>query len=508
MKTGSAREARWSLVVAILGSTMAFVDGTVVNVALPVMQRSLDATIAEMQWIVEAYAVVLAALVLVGGALGDRLGRRNVFISGVVVFALASTVCGVAPEAPLLIAARAVQGIGAALLVPGSLSLISAAFPEKDRGAAIGTWSSTSAMTSALGPVLGGWLVAHASWRWLFFINLPVGLVTAYLALARVPESRDEDAPKKLDAVGATLAVSGLGLIVLGLVEAPRLGGWRDARTLCLVVAGVAVLLLFIVVEIRSSSPMVPMTLFRSRTFAAANALTLLLYAALGGALFFVPFNLIQVQGYSPAAAGAALLPTVICISAMSPWTGKWAARRGPKSALVVGPLLAALGFALLARPAVGGSYWTTVFPGLLALGLGMGTTVAPLTTAVMGAVPERHTGVASGVNNAVARAASVLAVAALGGILTSRFDSMLDRVLDRMALEPSVRTAIEAHHAELAGMQLPGTANEALLRRAVDDAFVDGYRALMLVCSALAALGAVVVLVTVRSSTEASQRT
>lgn len=490
---------RWALLVAILGSTMAFVDGTVVNVALPVMQQSLHGTVTQMEWIVEAYSVLLASLVLVGGALGDQLGRKRVFTTGVVVFAVASMACGLAPTATLLVAARSVQGVGAALLVPGSLSLISAAYNQQTRGAAIGTWSSTSAVTSAIGPVLGGWLISHASWRWLFFINLPIGVLTVWLAATRVEETRDESAAKRVDVVGAALAIVGLGLLVVGMLEAPHLGGIRDGRVIALLGAGAAVLALFVVVEARSRAPMVPLALFRSRTFSAANALTLLLYAALGGALFFVPFNLIQVQRYSPAEAGAALLPMVLCISVMSPWTGKWAARRGPKVPLVLGPLLAAVGFVLLGRPTVGGPYWTTFFPGIAMLGLGMGITVAPLTTAVMGAVSEHHTGAASGVNNAVARAAGVLAIASLGVVLTSRFDSVLETSLAALPLDAEVRARIAEHRSELAGIDLSGMADAPLLRRALDDAFVAGFRTLMDVGAALAATGALVVFVAVR---------
>jgi len=472
---------------------MVFLDGTVVNVALPVMQHDLGGTVSQMQWIVEAYALVLASLVLVGGALGDRLGRKRMFLAGVVVFAVASAACGLAPDADLLVIARSLQGVGGALLVPGSLSLISAAHGPDERGRAIGTWSSTTAITAAIGPVLGGWLVAHASYRWLFFLNLPIAVVTAALVLLRVRETRDETAPSHVDLPGALLTTLGLGAIVFALLDAPRLGGLESLPVLALLGGGGALLGLFVLVESRSRTPMVPLALFRSPVFSGANALTLLLYASLGGALFFLPFDLIQVQRYSPAEAGGALVPLIVLMSVMSPWMGALVVRHGARIPLVVGPGLAAIGFALFAAPSVGGSYWMTFFPGVLVLGLGMGVTVAPLTTAVMGSVPGDHAGVASGVNNAVARAASVLAIAALGAVLTTRFDHALAANLERMAADASVRTLLAAHRGELAGIDLAGVAPEVrdAVRHALDEAYVAGFRTVMLSCALLSALGA-----------------
>jgi EmrB/QacA subfamily drug resistance transporter len=483
-----------SLVVAILGSTMAFLDGTVVNVALPVMQRQLAGTVAEMQWIVEAYALALASLVLVGGALGDKYGRRRVFSGGVILFALASAACGAAPSTTAVIVARAVQGVGAALLVPGSLALISAAYPDdKARGRAIGTWSSSSAVTGAIGPVLGGWVVAHASWRWLFLLNVPVGAVVVIFAARHVKETRDETATARVDVLGAALAVLGLGAIVFALLDAPNAGGITGTRTLVLLGAGAATLLAFVIAETRQQHPMVRLSLFRSRTFTGTNLLTLVVYAALGGGFFFIPFNLIQVQGYSPAAAGASLLPLIALISVMSPWAGKLVDRFGMRVPLIVGPLLVGGGFTLLAVPTLGGTYWTTFFPGMVVLGVGMGVTVAPLTTAVMGSVDSRHAGVASGVNNAVARAAGLLAVAALGVALTVRFNHALDVELDAMSAPANVRAAIDAQRSSLAGADLGAVdpALRAAAQHALDVAFAAGFRVLMLICAALGVAGA-----------------
>jgi len=494
-------DPRWSLVAAIAGSTMAFVDSTIVNVALPVMEREMGATVGEMQWVVESYALMLASLVLVGGALGDRLGRRRVFVAGVAWFALASAACGAAPSVGSLIGARAVQGVGAAMLVPGSLALIGAAYPEKTRGAAIGTWSAATSIAAAIGPVLGGWVVAHASWRWLFFFNVPLGAAVAILATRRVEDTRDEQAVGAIDVAGALLAIAGLGAIVWALLEAPSAGGIGSPRTLALLAGGIATMGLFIVAERRTRTPMVPLSLFASRTFAGTNLVTLFLYAALGACLFFVPFDLIQVQGYSPTRAGAALLPFIVLVSVLSRWAGGLVPRYGARLPLVVGPLLAATGFAFLALPSTGGSYFTTFFPGIAVLGLGMGLTVAPLTTAVMASVDARHAGVASGINNAVARAAGLLAIAALGVVLVWRFDRVLDQELVRLALPDAVRALIDVERSKLAAVELPAGLDDATrgaIKHALDVSFVAAFRLLMLVGAALAALSAVASLVLV----------
>lgn len=491
----AAGDPSWALAVAILGSSMAFLDGTVVNVALPVMQRDLRTTVYQVQWVVEAYALLLAALVLVGGAAGDRFGRRRVFSWGVVLFAAASAGCSIAPTIGLLIVARGIQGTGAALLVPGSLSLISAAYPAGERGAAIGTWSAFSAITTAVGPLAGGWVVTHASWRWLFLINVPFAVAIVVLAAARVTDTRDDNAPPGMDLAGASLATVGLGLVVYALIDSERTGGPGSARAITLLLLGGLTLVAFVLLEARQAAPMVPLSLFRSRTFAGANLLTLLLYAALGGGLFFVPFNLIQVQHYSPAAAGASLLPFILLISVMSRWAGDLAVRWGPRRFLVAGPLIASSGFALLALPTTGGVYWTTFFPGILVLGLGMGLTVAPLTSAVMGAVDPRHAGVASGINNAIARAAGLLAVAGLGALLVARFNQVLDGRVSVLSLSTSMASVVGVERNKLSGANF--SAFDPLvretLRQAFDGAYVTAFRTLMVAGALLAALAALV---------------
>ncbi len=482
------------LIATILASSMVFIDSSAVNVALPELQREFGATAAQAQWVVESYALFLSALLLLGGVLGDRYGRKRIFLIGTVLFAATSIWCGLAPTIEMLIAARAAQGVAGALLTPASLAIISAAFADQtERGRAIGTWSGFTAITSAFGPVLGGWLVENISWRWVFFINLPLALIVVVVALRGVPESRDERA-EGLDIPGAILATAGLGALVFGLIEGP-VRGWANPLVLASLVVGVVGLLAFVAVERRVASPMMPLSLFRSSTFSGVNLLTLLLYGAFGGALFWLPFNLIQVQGYSATAAGAALLPAILLLFALSRWTGGFIGQFGARLPLTIGPAIVAVAFVLFALPGVGGSYWTTFFPAAVVFGVGMAITVPPLTTAVMTAVSERQAGTASGINNAVARTASLVAIALFGIVVTTVFDRQLDDQLDAIPnLSPSVREAVDAQRADLAAAQPPAEAapeTAAAIQTAIDESFVAGFRVAMLAAAVAALLGA-----------------
>jgi EmrB/QacA subfamily drug resistance transporter len=402
---------RWVLTATVLGSGIAFLDATVVNIALPTIGRDLDAGLTGLQWTVNAYTLALAGLLLLGGALGDRWGRRKVFIAGVVWFAAASLLCALAPSVEFLVGARALQGVGAALLTPGSLAIIEASFDQQDRGAAIGAWSGLGGITAAAGPLVGGWLIDAASWRLIFLINLPLAAFVTWIAARHVPETRDPAAVgRPLDLSGAALAALGLAGVTYALTEGPG-SGW-GAGAVGLGAAGAFALAAFIAIERRSDHALVPLDLFRDPRFTAPNLVTLVVYAALAGALFLLPIQLQQVAGYSPLAAGAALLPLTLVMLALSARMGRLASRIGPRLPMTVGPIVAAVGLALLVRVDADGSYVDQVLPAVLVFGLGLSCTVAPLTAAVMAAGGEEHAGVASAINNAVARVAGLLAVA------------------------------------------------------------------------------------------------
>jgi EmrB/QacA subfamily drug resistance transporter len=484
---------RWILTATILGSSMAFIDGTVVNVALPALQGALNADVVDVQWVIEAYLLLLAAFLLTGGSLGDEFGRRRIFLVGVTLFALASAWCGFAPRIGQLIAARAVQGLGAALLVPGSLAIISSSFAVEDRGRAIGTWSGFSAITTAIGPVLGGWLIEHVSWRAVFFINVPLAMLVIAISLWRVPESASKE-KARLDWWGAILCVLGLGALVYGLIESSRVG-FRHASVLLPLAAAIVLLALFLVNEAKNPHPMLPLALFRTRSFAGANVLTFLLYAALGGTLFFLPLNLIQVQHYTPTAAGAALLPFILIMFLLSRWSGGLVERYGAKIPLIIGPLIAAAGFALFLRPEIGGVYWTTFFPAVVVLGIGMAVSVAPLTTTVMNSVPESRVGIASGINNAVSRTAGLLAIAVFGIVMLRSFNRQLDQRLARVPLPAAAREALAQQRGKLAGAEVPAELDPVSRQRArdaIEQSFVGGFRVVMGLGALLAAASAI----------------
>jgi EmrB/QacA subfamily drug resistance transporter len=484
----------WVLAATILGSSMAFIDSTVVNVALPALQSSLHASVVGVQWVVESYGLFLSALILVGGAAGDSIGRRLIFVLGAGAFGAASMGCGMASNVTQLVVARCAQGIGAAALVPSSLAIISASFDEKKRGQAIGIWSGFTAITTAVGPVLGGWLIERASWHWVFFINVPLAAAVIAISLRHIPESqRSEGRKSEIDWLGALVATVSLAGLVYGFVESTA-RGWRQPLVIGSLMIGVASLFIFVFVERRVSEPMLPLQLFRVSSFTGANLLTLVLYAALGVFFFVFPLNLIQIQGYSPTRTGAAVLPMILLMFFLSRWSGGLVRRFGARAPLMIGPLIVAAGFLLFAVPATGGSYWTSFFPAFIVLGLGTAITVAPLTTVVMSSVGPNHAGTASGVNNAVARVAGVLAIAILGGVMVQAFGYKLNVSLRGRDLSVDAVHEIQDNLIRLGALEPPSgldAGTRAILRSDITQAFLFSFRLIMSVCAGLSVLSA-----------------
>jgi EmrB/QacA subfamily drug resistance transporter len=404
-------QGRWVLFATVLASGMAILDGSVVNVALPTIGTDLDASVPQLQWVVNAYLLSLASLILVGGALGDRLGRRRVFVWGIAWFGVASALCAAAQSPTQLLWARLVQGVGAALLTPGSLALIQSSFRTADRGKVIGRWAGLGGIAAAVGPPLGGWVIEVASWRWIFAVNIPLAALIVWLTVRHVPESRDLDSPAGYDVLGSVLTVVGLGGLTFALIE------HSSSYAVPAAAVGAAALAMFVLVQTRSSHPVMPLRLFGSRVFSVANAMTLLVYGALGAMTFFLVLQLQVTAGYTPLEAGAATLPITLVLLLLSSRAGALATRIGPRPLMSGGPMLCAAGTWLL-RGVAEGSYWTEVLPGLLLFSLGLAALVAPLTTTVLAAAPDRFAGVASGINNAVARTGALLAVAALPAVV------------------------------------------------------------------------------------------
>ena len=486
-----AARALWVLLATILGSSMDYIDGTVVNVALPSMQHSFGATGTQLQWVVEAYALFLSSLLLTGGSLGDRFGRRKMFLLGVVVFACASLGCGVARHIGELLFARCLQGIGGALLVPNSLALLSAEFEGAARARAIGTWSGFAAVMTALGPVLGGWLVQHGSWRWAFFLNLPIAAAAIWVTLAKVPHRKRDPKQSPLDIPGAFLVTASLACLTYSLLEWPN---GHPASRVCGIV-GLILLVLFVIIEHRSSSPLVSPQLFLNRNFTGANLLTFFLYGALSATLFYLPLNLIQVQGYTPAQSGAALLPMVLSMFFLSRWAGGLLQRRGARLPLILGPSITALGYLLLARPRVGGSYWPTYFPAIAILGLGMTVSVAPLTTVVMDSVESDRSGIASGTNNAVSQIAALLALALSAPLFFAQFSTALKTNLRQSHVSTETATQVQGLAQQLAAIQT----TDPQARQAIDESFVGAFRLITLLAAASAAAAGCTALLTIR---------
>lgn len=500
------RDRHWVLAATILGSSLAFITGSVVNVALPAIQQGLGASAVQMQWILNSYLLFLGALILTGGSLGDHFGRKRIFVLGTLLFTGAAVWCGLATSAEMLILARGVQGIGGALLVPSSLAIISATFQKETRGKAIGTWAGFSALTTAFGPVLGGWLVDLGNWRWVFFVVIPFALLCVAITLWRMPETREAN-PGALDGRGTLLATVGLGTLTYGLITSSE-AGWSDPAVLASLLAGVVILAEFVTWESRSRNPMMPLRLFRSRLFSGANLITLFLYFALSGTFFFLPFNLIQVQGYSATAAGAAFLPFTLLMGLFSRWAGSLTERYGARKPLIVGPLVVAIGLVLLMLPGPASSYWTGFFPGLLVFGIGMTVSVAPLTTVAMNAVDEEEAGVASGVNNAVARIAGLLAIAILGVAALSVFSGVLETQLVAADVPSGLEDTVWNDRRNLAAIEIPtevGDEIRMILQQAIDTSFIASFRWVVGIGAALAFAGAVCAALMIRPGTTAT---
>ena len=500
----------WVLVATILGASMAYIDGTAVNVALPVLQEQLDATISDMQWVIEAYALFLASLILVGGALGDRYGRRLIYGIGIALFAISSVLCGISENVTELIYFRALQGVGGAMMIPGSLAIITVYFDESERGKAIGTWGAFSAITTALGPVLGGWLIEEVSWRWIFFINVPIAIVVLGVLFLRVPESKGELSKCKIDYWGAVLATVGLGGVVYGFIESAALG-FANPIVIGSLLVGAASLIAFVIVENRVEAPMMPLKLFKSRTFSGANIVTLLMYAPLGGALFFLPFAMIQIFDYSATGAGASFMPIIILLFLFSRWSGGLVDKYGAKLPLVFGNIIQAVGYILFALFGGGGNYFYTFFPGMFVLGLGLALSVAPLTTAVMNAVDTAFSGTASGINNAVSRVSGLIAIAILGIVMLFLFSNGMDSGMHLQSIPEEIQTAFKGEYINLADAEMPIGVSpeiEQKLKELIEISYVSSFNILMYIAAALSFLSALIAWLMVRDEKRFKNKT
>lgn len=487
----SSNVGKWVLVATILGSSMAFIDSTAMNVVIPVLQSELNATIPQVQWIMEAYALFMSSLMLLGGSLGDKFGRKRIFALGILMFTGASIWCGLSPSTSQLIVARAFQGAGGALLIPGSLAIVNISFSDERRGRAIGIWSGFTAITTTLGPILGGWLAQNHSWRYVFFINVPLAIIVLGILYWRIPESKKGNGEEKLDFFGSLLVTLGLGCIVFGLIDSANVG-FGHPKVIIPLVAGGLSLLGFVYYESKTSSPMMPLNLFKSKTFSGGNFITLFFWAAWSGAIFFIPFNLIQLQGYSAASAGLAFVPLVLALFLFSPWAGGLVAKYGAKLPLIAGTLLASAGFFLFTLPTIGGSYWTTFFLPIVILGIGMAILIPTLTTAVMESVQLKDSGVASGINNTAGRIAGVLAIAVMGVFALSTFNKSLDYELSTFDLQQETRQHIDDQRIKILLIDIPEnieTETKTYLRNAIDISFLASFRLMMLISSGLVLL-------------------
>ncbi|TFH19535.1 MAG: DHA2 family efflux MFS transporter permease subunit [Bacteroidia bacterium] len=503
-KSGFTSIQKWTLLACILASSLVFMDSTALNVALPALQEDLGITGTELLWIINGYALFLSALLLLGGSLGDLYGRNKVFLTGLGIFSMSSLICGISQNPLQLILARAFQGIGGALLIPGSLSILSSQFGVAKRGRAIGLWSTFSALTAVFGPVLGGWLAGRGLWRIIFFLNVPLSVVVFISTIARIPESRNPEA-QKLDVWGAILVTAGLAGITYGFIESPKQGFGNIIIVSSLFIGGIS-LIGFMVIQRYSNHPMMPLKLFKSRTFSGANLLTLFVYAALGGSMFFLPLNLIQIQGYSELQAGLALLPMIVLIAGISTFIGKYSDKMGARIPLIIGPIITSVGFFLFSTYGITsgpGAYWTSFFISFLLLGTGMGITVALLTTAVMGAVSEDHAGIASGINNTIARSAGVLAVALLGAMVLYTFTKSIEGGIEVMDISKDIKNEIVIESSNFAAARVPdglSVEKKVLVKELLNDSFVGAFNRIVYVASLLTLLGGLMSIIFIRN--------
>jgi EmrB/QacA subfamily drug resistance transporter len=494
---------KWTLLSTILASSLVFIDSTALNVALPALQKDLGITGTELLWVINGYALFLSALLLVGGSLGDLYGRNRVFLIGLAIFSVSSFLCGISQSSLQLIIARAIQGIGGALLTPGSLSILSSQFGSGSRGKAIGIWSTFSALTAIFGPILGGWLAGIGLWRVIFFINVPLSIIVFISMIAKVPETKNPKA-EKLDIWGALLVTLGLGGITYGFIESAN-HGFDNILIMTSLLIGGASLIGFILVQRYSKHPMMPLDLFKSSTFSGGNLLTLFVYAALGGAMFFLPLNLIQIQGYSELNAGLSMLPIIFSIAGISTLMGRYVDRYGVRLPLIIGPIITSVGFYLFSLNGITSgpaSYWQTFFISFLLIGVGMGITVAPLTTAVMGAASEDNAGIASGINNTVARAAGVLAIALLGAVALFSFNKSIERQISDMNLTDSMKNEIILESSNLAAAEAPAGLtedNKVIIEQVYKDSFIAAFNKVVYIAAILTFLGGLMALIFIR---------
>lgn len=491
----SNRRKHWALAATIMGSSIAFINGSVVNVALPAIQSSLDASMADMQWVISIYTFILGTLILAGGSAGDFYGRRRTFGSGVTLFLAATLWCGLAPNVHQLIIARGGQAVGGALMIPGSLAIITDLYEQEQRGKAIGTWSGFTALATALGPLLGGILVDQLSWRFVFLITVPLAIAVLLILFLRVPESRARNTSQKPDWKGALLATLGLGFICFGLIEASDFG-ITNPVVLSTLAAGILIFIGFVWVEKKAEHPMVPPELFRSKTFSGANLVTVCLYFALAGAFFLLPFNLIQIQGYSATAVGAALIPFPLLVGGLSRWSGGLIVRFGARPLLIVGPIFTGIGFVLLGALGTDPSYWGSFFPGIFFIGLGIAISFAPLNTTVMSSVDRSDAGTASGVNKAVSRLSGMLSVALLGALAITFFGQQLTKKMQQENVPQQVQQRMLSEKANLANAKIPkniSTDIKMKLQQTVKASFLKSFSTVMYISAGLVIVGALV---------------